>query len=194
MDIRAKIIRTNTNLLQELEKVSTLNQSILEQEIFTTEQSQQNSDKLQREKDALQKAEEKISHLSDNLNEYGFSKEGVGIQEMVTEWLTACINEAKAKAEVKVLVDRQRDILTRRHSNQAERTCRRHCRRQLSPTNRRPCRSTPPFAEYQDDNCQPAGHSIPRVSADRQWQKKNYLRPCRILRQYDIHKRLLPAD
>ena len=36
MDIRAKIIRTNTNLLQELEKVSTLNQSILEQEIFTT--------------------------------------------------------------------------------------------------------------------------------------------------------------
>lgn len=59
MDIRAKIIRTNTNLLQELEKVSTLNQSILEQEIFTTEQSQKKSDKLQREKDALQKAEEK---------------------------------------------------------------------------------------------------------------------------------------
>lgn len=50
MDIRAKIIRTNTNLLQELEKVSTLNQSILEQEIFTTEQSQQNSSKLQKKK------------------------------------------------------------------------------------------------------------------------------------------------
>ncbi len=30
---------------------------------------------------------------------------------MVTEWLTACINEAKAKAEVKVLVDRQREIV-----------------------------------------------------------------------------------
>ena len=44
MDIRAKIIRTNTGLLQELEKVSTLNQSILEQEVFTTEQSQQNSE------------------------------------------------------------------------------------------------------------------------------------------------------
>lgn len=111
MDIRAKIIRTNTGLLQELDKVSTLNQSILEQEVFTTEQSQQNSSKLQREKDALQKAEEKISHLSDNLNEYGFSKEGVGIQDMVTEWLTACVNEAKAKAEVKVLIDRQHDIV-----------------------------------------------------------------------------------
>lgn len=64
-----------------------------------------------KEKRRSAKAEEKISHLSDNLNEYGFSKEGVGIQEMVTEWLTACINEAKAKAEVKVLVDRQRDII-----------------------------------------------------------------------------------
>lgn len=111
MDIRAKIIRSNTNLLQELEKVSTLNQSILEQEIFTTEKNQINSNKLQNEKDALKKAEDKISHISDNLNEYGFSKEGVGIQDMVTEWLLACINEAKAQAEVQVLIDRQDEIV-----------------------------------------------------------------------------------
>ena len=86
-------------------------QNPLCRKFFTTEQSQQNSSKLQKEKEALQKAEEKISDLSDNLNEYSFSKEGVGIQDMVTEWLTACINEAKAKAEVKVLVDRQREIV-----------------------------------------------------------------------------------
>lgn len=109
MDIRAKMIRTNTNLLQELEKVSTLNQSILEQEIFTTEQNR--NDKLSKEKDALQKAEDRISHLSDNLNEYSFSKEGVGIQSMITEWLAACINEAKALAEVQVLLGRQGDIV-----------------------------------------------------------------------------------
>ena len=83
MDIRAKIIRTNTNLLQELEKVSNLNQSIMEHEIFTTEKSQQSSEKLLKEKENLKKAEEKISHLSDNLNEYSFSKEGVGIKNMV---------------------------------------------------------------------------------------------------------------
>lgn len=41
MDIRAQIIRSNTNLLQELEKVSTLNQSIMEREIFTSTQSQE---------------------------------------------------------------------------------------------------------------------------------------------------------
>ena len=53
MDIRAKIIRTNTNLLQELEKVSNLNQSIMEHEIFTTEKSQQSSEKLLKEKENL---------------------------------------------------------------------------------------------------------------------------------------------
>ncbi|WP_300699436.1 hypothetical protein [Bacteroides sp.] len=111
MDIRAKIIRTNTNLLQELEKVSTLNQSIMEQEIFNTDPNQRKENKLSQEKDALQKAESRIGHLSDNLNEYGISKEGVGIQEMITEWLSACINEAKAQAEVNVLIDRQSSIV-----------------------------------------------------------------------------------
>ena len=112
MDIRAKIIRTNTNLLKELEKVSSLNQSIMEQEIFTTEKSQNNSGQLSKEKQALKNAEDRISSLSDDLNEYGFSKEGVGIQNMVDEWLLACINEAKAKAELKVLDNRKGDIIS----------------------------------------------------------------------------------
>ena len=43
--------------------------------------------------------------------EYNFTKEGVGIESMVTEWLLACINEAKAQAELKVLQERRNDIL-----------------------------------------------------------------------------------
>ena len=87
---------------------------------------------------------------------------------MVTEWLTACINEAKAKAEVKVLVDRQRDIIDQyrefspvgtqiKRKERAVGIAEDNYRRQIGGL----CRSTPPFAEYQDDNCQPAGHSIP---------------------------------
>lgn len=110
MDIRAQIIRSNTNLLQELEKVSTLNQSIMEREIFTSDQSQENNPKLYEDKIRLQKAEENISHLSDNLNEYNFSKEGVGINDMVTAWLTSCIDEAKTKAQLQVLLNRQKNI------------------------------------------------------------------------------------
>ena len=110
MDIRAQIIRSNTNLLQELEKVSTLNQSIMEREIFTSTQSQENNPKLYEDKIKLQKAEVNISHLSDNLNEYNFSKEGVGINDMVIAWLTSCIDEAKAKAQLQVLLNRQKTI------------------------------------------------------------------------------------
>ena len=58
----------------------------------------------------IRKAENKISHISDNLNEFNFTKEGVGIEDMVTEWLAALVNEAKAKAELDVLKRRQQDI------------------------------------------------------------------------------------
>ncbi len=110
MDIRAKIIRDNTNLLKELEKITNLNQDILEQEIFTSDKNYDQNEKLTKDKAALKKAETNISQLSDNLNEYNFSKEGVGIENMVDEWLLACVNEAKAKAELKVLTERQGSI------------------------------------------------------------------------------------
>lgn len=110
MDVRARLIRTNTNLLQELDKVSKLNEKITEQEIFTTDTQHNNKEELLRSKRELKQAEENISRLSDNINEYAFSKEGVGIQNMVNEWLLAVINEAKAKAELKVLDERREDI------------------------------------------------------------------------------------
>ena len=108
MDIRAKIIRDNTNLLNELNRISELNQDITQQEIFS--KSSTPSEKLLRDKAALRETEERISHISDNLNEYNFSKEGVGIDDMVHEWLQACVKEAKCKAELKVLRERQMDI------------------------------------------------------------------------------------
>lgn len=110
MDIRAKIIKNNTNLLQELNNVSTLNQSIMEQEIFISEDNKEANNKLQHDRDALKAAEDRISGISDNLNSMSFTKEGVGIESMVTEWLTALVNEAKAKAELEVLKARQKDI------------------------------------------------------------------------------------
>lgn len=110
MDIRAQIIRSNTNLLSELNKVSELNQNIMEQEIFISDKTKDNNEKLQNNKKELEKAENKISHISDNLNEFSFTKEGVGIESMVTEWLVALVNEAKADAELKVLKNRQNEI------------------------------------------------------------------------------------
>lgn len=110
MDVRAQIIRNNTNLLQELDKVSNLNQSIMEKEIFISDNSKSKSGELQKEKTELRQAEDRISSISDNLNEFAFTKEGVGIENMVNEWLIALVNEARAQAEMKVLESRQQDI------------------------------------------------------------------------------------
>lgn len=110
MNVRAQIIRDNTNLLEELDKVSNLNQSIMEKEIFISDSSESNNEELQQERMELKKTEERISHISDNLNEYAFTKEGVSIDNMVNEWLIALIKEARAFAEIKVLKERQKDI------------------------------------------------------------------------------------
>ena len=110
MDVRAQIIRNNTNLLQELNKVSSLNQNIMEQEIFTSDKARSDNGELQKKQVELKQAEDKISHISDNLNEFNFTKEGIGIENMVNEWLIALVNEAKAKAEWEVLRRRQQDI------------------------------------------------------------------------------------
>lgn len=110
MDVRAQMIRNNTNLLQELDKVTTLNQKILENEIFATTGDEGDKKQLENDKLLLKQAEANISNISDNLNEFNFTKEGVGIEDMITEWLEALVNEAKAAAEIKVLQNRQQDI------------------------------------------------------------------------------------
>ena len=110
MDVRAQIIRNNTNLLKLLDKVSYLNQSIMEKEIFISDKSKSKSEELQKEKTELRQAEDRISSISDNLNEFAFTKEGVGIENMINEWLIALVNEARAQAEMKVLESRQQDI------------------------------------------------------------------------------------
>ena len=110
MDIRAQMIRNNTNLLKELDQVTKLNQRILENEIFATDGNDTNSEQLANDRLKLKQVEANISNISDNLNEFNFTKEGVGIEEMIAEWLNALINEAKASAELKVLKDRQQDI------------------------------------------------------------------------------------
>ena len=110
MDVRAEIIRNNTNLLRELDHISQLNQKITEREIFVSDSLDIYSEQLKKDRVELKKAEENVSNIADNLNEFNFSKEGVGINDMVIEWLAALVNEAKASAELKVLEDRRRDV------------------------------------------------------------------------------------
>lgn len=110
MDVRAQMIRNNTNLLKELNQVTELNQKILEFEIFEGTNSSSDDNDIIQDKQRLKQVEANISNISDNLNEFSYTKEGVGIEEMIDEWLVALVNEAKAAAEIKVLQARQQEI------------------------------------------------------------------------------------
>ena len=109
MDIRADIIRNNTALLRELDKISDLNQRITEQEIFLSDDKEHKQ--LDKDREDLAKTENKIQHIADELNSFNFSKEGVGIQDMVSQWLQALVDRARYGAEIEVLKDRQQDII-----------------------------------------------------------------------------------
>jgi hypothetical protein len=111
MDIRSKIMRDNPNFLNQLNRISTLNEEIMMQEIFTSDKTRADNEKLNRDKEALKKAEENVGLISDNLNQMNFTKEGVGLNGMTSEWLQAVINETKSAAEMKVLNERMQDIL-----------------------------------------------------------------------------------
>ena len=106
MDKRANLIKNNTALIQELNKVSALNQQIMEQEIFSPNVTVSDS----KERRELEATETRISQISDSINIYNYTKEGVGIEDLVNEWLASLVNEAKAKAELDVLRNRQEDI------------------------------------------------------------------------------------
>ncbi|MCD8268678.1 MAG: hypothetical protein LUD46_09665 [Parabacteroides sp.] len=56
------------------------------------------------------KQKKEIEKLSNNINEYKYSKEGVTIETMVNQWLTEIIRNTKAKAELDVLDKRRKDF------------------------------------------------------------------------------------
>lgn len=110
MGIRAQMLRNNSNLLKELNQVTKLNQKILEREIFEGAINHSNDTEVEQDKLRLKQIEANISNISDNLNELNYTKEGVGVTEMISEWLNALVNEAKAYAELKVMQARVQEI------------------------------------------------------------------------------------
>lgn len=103
METRTKLFHTNQDFLKALNEVSVINGKITEIEMFTTGNKAESDVELLNYKRQLKEAERKISQISDNIDEYQYSKEGVAIPEMVSEWLKALINNTKSKAELKVL-------------------------------------------------------------------------------------------
>lgn len=108
MQTRAKLVESNDEFIKALEEISKINGKITEIEIFSTEEAQNNDLELLRYKKELKNAEKKVATLTNKINSYKESKEGVSINGLVDEWLAQTIINIKAKAELKILEDRKK--------------------------------------------------------------------------------------
>ena len=107
METRAKLFRANTEFIDALSDITTINGKITEIQNFSTEEAQANDPDLKEYQQKLKETEKKIGAISNDINEYKYSTEGVAIDDMVSQWLDAVIRSTKAEAELKVLEKRR---------------------------------------------------------------------------------------
>lgn len=110
METRTRLFRANTDFIDALSDITTINGKITEIQNFSSEEAQANNPDLKEYQQKLKETEKKIAALSNDINDYKYSKEGVAIDDMVSRWLDAVIRNTKAAAELKVLQDREKDF------------------------------------------------------------------------------------
>jgi uncharacterized protein involved in exopolysaccharide biosynthesis len=110
MSTRVKMLKTNKNFLETLANISDLNGELTEMEVFTNENKRKNDQAYINNQLKLKQAQRKIKEISSEMDIYKYSKEGVAIDDMVTNWLNALIENTKAKAELKILEERKKDF------------------------------------------------------------------------------------
>ncbi|MEG0725183.1 MAG: hypothetical protein RR485_03990, partial [Mucinivorans sp.] len=108
METHTKLIRENELFLSSLGDVARLNGKIAEIEIFGSDSTSKKG--LAEYKRELRKAESNIKSISDTIDNYRFSKEGIVITDMVEQWLNAMLDFEKSKSEIDVMVSRKSDI------------------------------------------------------------------------------------
>lgn len=108
MDTRTKLMLENKVFLSTLSEISTLNGKIAEMEIFNSDTT--NNKELHTNRIQLADVEKKIKDISNNIDVYKYSKQGVVITDMVAKWLEEVIKHEKSKAELEVMLGRKKEI------------------------------------------------------------------------------------
>ena len=106
MDIRTKLVKSNEEFINTLAEVSRISGKITEIETFTSDEMLSKDQELVK----LRDAEKKIGLITNNINSYKESKEGLAIEGLVQEWLNQTLIQAKAQADLKVLNERKNDF------------------------------------------------------------------------------------
>lgn len=107
MDIRTKLVKSNEEFINTLAEVSRISGKITEIETFTSDEMLSKDQELVKYREELRDAEKKIGLITNNINSYKESKEGLAIEGLVQEWLNQTLIQAKAQADLKVLNERK---------------------------------------------------------------------------------------
>ena len=110
MDIRTKLVKPNEEFINTLAEVSRISGKITEIETFTSDEMLSKDQELVKYREELRDAEKKIGLITNNINSYKESKEGLAIEGLVQEWLNQTLIQAKAQADLKVLNERKNDF------------------------------------------------------------------------------------
>ncbi len=110
MDVRTKLVKSNEEFINTLAEVSRISGKITEIETFTSDEMLSKDQELVKYREELRDAEKKIGLITNNINSYKESKEGIAIEGLVQEWLNQTLIQAKAQADLKVLNERKNDF------------------------------------------------------------------------------------
>lgn len=111
METRGKLFRANNEFIDLLNELSTINGQITELEIFGTGTDNEALKALEEKRIQLRDIERKIAEISDQMDEYKYSKEGVAIEELVSRWLEELIKSTRTKAELDVMNNRREEFI-----------------------------------------------------------------------------------
>lgn len=109
LSARTNLVKENRQFMRTLDEVALLTKKITEIEAFSDEGSTEQAN-LPRYKLLLEKTEQKLYDITDKISEVQYSKEGISMDNIVTQWLGYILQNEKAKAEIGALKDRKKSI------------------------------------------------------------------------------------
>lgn len=110
MDLNLKLIKNNSKFLQHLDNISKLSYDVAFLESTKTDSISRSETKLNQYKTKLSKETETFNDLVSTYSAQKYTKEGLSVDNIITEWFSELMNNIKTEAELKVLAQRKLEI------------------------------------------------------------------------------------
>jgi len=105
-----KTFRNNAVFVQKLQEISNLYSRIAASETFEADSVHRADPQVDRLKELLDMQSRELAGTISDISSQQYTKEGLSTNSIVQQWLDAVLLNAKSKAELKVMLDRKREL------------------------------------------------------------------------------------